>query len=177
MVTGGISVPVSGSPTSRLFWHPVTCPVWPQAGVGLLPKGSFCHSPTSCDMTAVSSKASGNKPVVSKSRGENVWMGRLTPLLLAPWNPSTQHLFRSVGRPIDITTLYIRKIGNVEGFTPCERSAGSSWLANNCWKLKMLTTPSGQLLPNTLGEIPRPVPGEICTTIGDRVFTGPSVEW
>lgn len=39
--------------------------------------------------------------------GEYVWMGDP----VAPWNPSTQHLFRLFGSPFDMTTLYSKKIG------------------------------------------------------------------
>src|SRR5438132_363674 len=63
--------------------------------------------------------AGPKRPVVSKSSGEKVWIGEPT----ASWNPSTQHLFRLFGTPIDITTLYIKNTGNCEVLTP---SAASS---------------------------------------------------
>src|ERR1700722_15193627 len=65
-------VPLSGSPTSRLFWQDPggTCPTPPQAGVGLLPKGSFTNSATSCDTVFESPCVGPKTPVVSKSEGE-----------------------------------------------------------------------------------------------------------
>src|SRR5437868_2693805 len=41
------ATPVTGSPFSRLFWQPLTCPTLPHDGVGFVPNGSSIHSPIS----------------------------------------------------------------------------------------------------------------------------------
>src|SRR5947207_4888140 len=82
-----------------------------------------------------------------KVNGEKVWIGEP----IASWNPSTQHLFRLFGTPIDITTLYIKNTGNCEVLTP---SAASS-LSKTGNMVLMLTIPSGPQDPKSPDGIAR----------------------
>ena len=47
-------MPVSGSPTSSVFGHPLTWPMLLHAGVRFVPSGSFIHSAISWDAAATS---------------------------------------------------------------------------------------------------------------------------
>src|SRR5229473_5375929 len=96
ITTGGMLMPVNGSPTSRLLWQPDTCPICPHRGVGLFPVGSSIHSPTSCAKMEASVIPPLKARLVSYSDGEYVCTG----LPNAPWNPRTQQL---LGEPIYIT--------------------------------------------------------------------------
>src|SRR6266436_2568481 len=80
----------------------------------------------------------------------------------APWKPSTQHLFKFVGWPTDITMLYRRKMGNWELSTPMEASLETRIESS----VLMLTIPSAPQLPNKLAGMARPSFAEILIAIG-----------